>query len=126
MTVHEIKHAVDSGRVVCWQNTGYRVEHITGDGYVIRCLLNNSLIGLTWRDGVTLNGQEDEFYIYPALKPGLQVRLKHPQNKRESELIYEVVEYNDRTNRVQIQPLNLKTGLLPIETVSVQDVEVIN
>ena len=60
------------------------------------------------------------------INSGSRVRLKHPQNKRESELIYEVVEYNDRTNRVQIQPLNLKTGLLPIETVSVQDVEVIN
>jgi len=60
------------------------------------------------------------------INSGSKVRLKHPQNKRESELIYEVVEYNDRTNRVQIKPLNLKTRLLPIETVSVQDVEVIN
>jgi len=60
------------------------------------------------------------------INSGSRVRLKHPQNKRESELIYEVIEYNERTKRVQIRPLNLKTRLLPIETVSVQDVEVIN
>jgi len=62
MTLDEIKAAVSAGQTVCWQNRSYVVE-LAPVGYVIRCLSNENAIGLTWRDGVTLNGREDEFFI---------------------------------------------------------------
>lgn len=62
MTLAEIKAAVAAGQTVCWGNRSYVVE-LAPVGYVIRCLSNDTLIGLTWRDGVTLNGREDQFFI---------------------------------------------------------------
>lgn len=62
MTLEEIKAAIAAGHTVCWENRSYVVE-LAPVGYVIRCLTNGSLIGLTWRDGVTLNGREDQFFI---------------------------------------------------------------
>lgn len=62
MTATEIKSAIDSGKKVCWKNPAYEV--IKGkDEYLIRCRLNQHCIGLTWQDGVTLNGKEEDFYI---------------------------------------------------------------
>ena len=62
MTLLEIKEAVDNGKTVCWANELYEVVKGHG-GYSIVCVQNNSCIGLTWRDGVTLNGREHEFFI---------------------------------------------------------------
>ena len=68
MTLEEIKRAVEAGKTVHWFNDAYRVirdslgqwficfEH--GDGN--RCGL---CIGLTWLDGVTLNGKPDDFFV---------------------------------------------------------------
>lgn len=63
MTLSEIKAAVLAGKRVCWSNRAYEVVHDTLDQWFIRCTLNNSYIGLTWRDGVTMNGREHEFFI---------------------------------------------------------------
>ena len=41
----------------------YQVEFWECQGYVVRCILNDSTIGLTHQDKVTLNGNESEFYI---------------------------------------------------------------
>ncbi|MDA3798922.1 MAG: hypothetical protein PF692_07570 [Kiritimatiellae bacterium] len=64
MNVTEIKQAVESGKTVCWENDSYVVvkdkigqwliHFVPGDG---------NYIGLTWRDEVTLNGKEEQFYI---------------------------------------------------------------
>ena len=62
MKLEEIKFAVDQGDTVCWKNDGYEVEW-WGDGYNIVCQSNRHGIGLTWTDGVTLNGKEEDFYI---------------------------------------------------------------
>lgn len=62
MTLEEIKAAVDAGLTVCWANRSYVVE-LAPVGYVIRCTANDNVIGLTWRDGVTLNGRAEEFFI---------------------------------------------------------------
>lgn len=62
MTVDEIKKAVDEGKIVRWSSEIYLV-HKVGDSYLITCELNDHTIGLTWLDGVTLNGKEEEFYI---------------------------------------------------------------
>ena len=60
MSVKEIKSAVDNGLIVHWSNNSYTVIPSRGD-YLIQHL-NGSCTGLTWKDGVTLNGDEKEFY----------------------------------------------------------------
>lgn len=62
MTVDEIKKAVDEGKIVRCSNELYLV-HKVGDSYLITCTHNDHTIGLTWLDGVTLNGKEEDFYI---------------------------------------------------------------
>lgn len=69
MTLEEIKSAVRSGRKVCWHNPGYEVRrYLFRDGtenWVVFCLWNNHSIGLTWRDGTTMNGKEQDFHLIP-------------------------------------------------------------
>jgi len=60
MTLDEIKTAIDDGKTVHWSNNGYNVIK-TGDQYIIKHITGNA-IGLTWLDGVTLNGKESDFY----------------------------------------------------------------
>lgn len=62
MTVQEFKKAVNEDKTVCWVPPAYRVIKDSIGQYLIICLLNNNCIGLTWRDGVTLNGEEQEFF----------------------------------------------------------------
>lgn len=64
MTVSEIKSAVDAGKQVFWSNLNYRVIKDQIGQYLIHSQCNNHYIGLTWRDGETLNGKEEEFFIY--------------------------------------------------------------
>jgi hypothetical protein len=61
MTLHEIKTAVDSGQAVYWTNVCYRVVKDRFGGYSIECV-NGSTVGLTWLDGVTLNGKPEDFF----------------------------------------------------------------
>ena len=63
MNAQEIKKAVDEGKKVYWVNELYEVIKDKFGRYLIRCSLNDSCIGLTWMDGITLNGKEDQFYI---------------------------------------------------------------
>jgi hypothetical protein len=67
MKVDEIKAAVDAGRIVCWNHDGYQVIKDKLGQYFISYLPTGHLIGLTWRDGKTLNGDEDEFFIKEGL-----------------------------------------------------------
>ena len=64
MTLHEIITSIIHGKKVFWKSSLYKV---VGHGcdpldYYIVCQRNNNTIGLTWCDGVTLNGREKEFY----------------------------------------------------------------
>lgn len=73
MTLTEIATAVDSGLTVHWQTADYTVRkgpsHPDNPGngcnpalrYTIDHASGNS-IGLTWRDGTTLNGKECDFF----------------------------------------------------------------
>jgi hypothetical protein len=67
MTLQEIKNAVEAGKTVHWSNEGYCV--IKGkrsqEWLIVWQLgtLQENCIGLTWRDGVTMNGKEKDFYI---------------------------------------------------------------
>lgn len=64
MDLKQIKQAVCEGKIVHWASEVYIVINPNGgDQWLIKCVLNDSCIGLTWLDGITLNGKEEEFYI---------------------------------------------------------------
>lgn len=63
MNLQEIKTAVDAGKRVHWANAGYSVIRDSLGQYLIVYGLNGFTIGLTHRDGVTLNGDEEQFFI---------------------------------------------------------------
>lgn len=62
MNLEEIKKAVDEGKKVFWRNRGYQVFKDKNDWYYIKFLRDGSCIGLTWNDGVTVNGLPHEFF----------------------------------------------------------------
>ena len=64
MTLDEIKSAVDAGMNVRWKNDGYHVFKDRIGQYLIRFIWNDSCIGLTHTNGVTLNGAPRDFYIW--------------------------------------------------------------
>ena len=63
MTLEEIKKAIEEGKRVHWSHNGYIVVKDNIGQYFIKCLYNNHCIGLTWLDGVTVNGKPEDFYI---------------------------------------------------------------
>lgn len=70
MKLAEIIDAVEAGKTVHWSNAGYTVIKDRIGQYLIAYMPGTSrenYIGLTHRDGATLNGAAHEFYI--ATKP---------------------------------------------------------
>ena len=64
MNLEEIKKAVTEGKKVHWASEAYIVVNPNGGTqWLIKCVLNNHCIGLTWLDGKTMNGKESEFFI---------------------------------------------------------------
>lgn len=63
MNLQEIKQAIAEGKTVHWENQLYEVVLDKIGQYLIFCKLNGHCIGLTWADGVTMNGKEEQFYI---------------------------------------------------------------
>ena len=63
MKIDEIKKAVNDGEKVFYSSKNYQVIKDKNDNYFIKCLSNNNFIGLTWLDGKTLNGNENDFFI---------------------------------------------------------------
>lgn len=63
MTLRQIIDAVDSGYKVHWGNTAYEVVKDKRGEYYIWCNRNDNYIGLTWADGRTLNGKEEDFFL---------------------------------------------------------------
>lgn len=61
MTAAEIKAAVDRGEKVYWKSLIYPIVKDKHNQYYISCT-HGSAIGLTWQDGVTLNGKEEDFF----------------------------------------------------------------
>lgn len=62
MNLQEIKQAIADGKKVHWSNKLYDVIESKWE-YLIRCNSNGHCIGLTWQDGVTMNGREEDFFI---------------------------------------------------------------
>ena len=63
MTLEEIKTAVKAGKTVHWASKAYNVECDKIGQWLIHCTTNDTYIGLTWRDGVTLNGRPEQFFV---------------------------------------------------------------
>lgn len=67
MNLQEIKTAVRSGKNVYQHSEIYQVKLFvfkdSEEQWLITSLSNNYSIGLTWKDGVTMNGKEEEFFI---------------------------------------------------------------
>lgn len=67
MTLEEIKAAVEAGQTVHWTNELYRVIKDDTGQWLIHCRPvaghGDVYWGLTWQDGVTMNGSPDQFYI---------------------------------------------------------------
>ena len=61
MNLQEIKNAVEDGQTVHWSNSSYRVVKVSLNQFLIVCE-NGSTIGLTWKDGKTMNGRPEDFY----------------------------------------------------------------
>lgn len=66
MTLTEIKHAVGAGKTVNWVHSGYiitRGKRERQNDYFTVFRANGNTIGLTHKDGITLNGKESQFFI---------------------------------------------------------------
>jgi hypothetical protein len=59
----EIKQAIDEGKKVYWSNLNYEVIKDSIGQYLIHSKFNDHYIGLTHRDGTTLNGKPEEFFM---------------------------------------------------------------
>ena len=59
----DIRRAVRNGKTVHLGNPGYTVILDSIGQYLITYAHNDYCIGLTWHDGVTLNGPLEDFYI---------------------------------------------------------------
>lgn len=62
MNLEQIKQAIADGKKVYWSSLAYDVIKDDIGQYLIKCNLNGHCIGLTWRDGVTMNESEDDFF----------------------------------------------------------------
>lgn len=55
---YDIKKAVKEGKKVFCDTLGYEVIRCKNDEYLINYINTDYYIGLTWKDGKTLNGQK--------------------------------------------------------------------
>lgn len=62
MNIDQIKTAVTAGKKVYWSSDRYQVIQDAAGQWMIACN-GGSMIGLTWLDGATLNGEPEDFYI---------------------------------------------------------------
>ena len=63
MTLEQIKGAIALGLSVKWSNDGYDVIQDSLGQYLIKYRPNGHCIGLTRSDGITMNGEESQFYV---------------------------------------------------------------
>jgi hypothetical protein len=63
MNLDEIKAAVLAGETVHWASEAYRVIRDSVGQWLIVCDMNGDCTGLTWRDGVTVNGKPEQFFV---------------------------------------------------------------
>lgn len=61
MKLEQIKESINNGITVYWGNDSYTVIKDNLSQYLIKHS-NGYCIGLTWEDGKTMNGNEEDFY----------------------------------------------------------------
>lgn len=62
-TAAQIKRETLRGFQVYWANPGYRVHVDKLDQWFITFTPANHSIGLTWQDGVSMNGKPEQFFM---------------------------------------------------------------
>ena len=67
MNLEEIKAAVYAGKTVHWSNTGYTVIVDNIGQWLIKYTPTGHCIGLTWADGSTVNGKEEDFFLAASI-----------------------------------------------------------
>ena len=68
MDLESIKKFVDNGHKVFLGNENYQVKYDEANGYVIVCLSNGYMIGLTHKNGLTINADPSEFFVVRSSK----------------------------------------------------------
>ncbi len=63
MTLEQIKNAVLSGNTVHWKTAAYTVIQDSIGQWLVVCPSTRGCWGLTWANGVTLNGEPGEFFV---------------------------------------------------------------
>lgn len=61
LNVDQIKAAIQAGNTVFWKSPEYNVIRDSAGQWLI--CHPDSVIGLTWSDGITLNGNPEDFHI---------------------------------------------------------------
>ena len=62
-SLSDIKEAVLAGKTVHWKTEAYRVVCDSIGQWLIVCPSTNGCWGLTWADGVTMNGAIEDFFV---------------------------------------------------------------
>ena len=83
MTLDEIKEALAAGHRVWWATLNYEVIKDSIGQYLIWSRFNDNYIGLTWMDGITVNGEPDQFFVYDPTGP--QARMHYPTHEQMKE-----------------------------------------
>ena len=64
MNLESIKFSVENLKYkVFWKNKNYQVKKDSIGQWLIVSKCNGHCIGLTWKDGKTLNGKESDFFF---------------------------------------------------------------
>ena len=108
MKLNEIKKAVNQGKVVHWSNGNYQVVK-ENDDYVIKAS-NGHIIGLTWSDGKTLNGEEKDFFISDITEKQRK-DLVNDLLRATSYRTFKEVRESPVKRRALIADISKKTGL---------------
>jgi hypothetical protein len=66
-SLFDIKEAVLAGKTVHWKTEAYQVVCDSVGQWLIVCQSTKGCWGLTWADGVTMNGKPEEFFVGGAL-----------------------------------------------------------
>lgn len=62
-SAQDIRNAVNAGKTVYWKWTRYKVIKDKMGQWFIQDNYNGTCIGLTWTDGITLNGEVEDFLL---------------------------------------------------------------
>ena len=83
MTLDEIKLAIATGNRVFWATHNYEIIHDSIGQWMIWSRFNDHYIGLTWTDGVTVNGEPEQFFIYDPSGQSAREYPTHEQMKED-------------------------------------------